>query len=283
MRLPFRFSLRTLIVAITLVCIVAGFHAYVLRSRANQQRAIDVLAKAGAEADAFEWGNGDLGYIYHHRFRTTSLISLDLYDDDGWFTNYKRFLTERVVDADLEGIAIGMAEFQALKELPHLRILGINKCFVADEVHHHGKLGCKLRSLSIHDTSMVNVHADFLNIPSLEFLTVSKAEIDDSTIASLANLPLLRQLDLAGNPAITDRGVAELARLDRLERLVLYDTQVTADGIRQLAGNPHLKFVGLLRTGVSLDDLPALEKEFPNTEFLIDFSQESFLAPGVPW
>lgn len=286
MRLPLRFSLRTLIVAITLVCIVAGFHAYVLRSRAIQRGAVEKLIAAGAFPDPHDWGieayiqwgtDADLGEFYDPQFRRTSLYPSGPFEESGWLETYNRFLTEGVIYIDLDKATIGMSEFRTLKEFPHLRILDIDECTVADEVQRHGKLDCNLRSLSINETSMANVHAEFFDIPSLKFLEVSSAEIDDSIVARLATLPKLRELDLCGNPAITDRGVAELARLDRLERLWLYDTQVTASGIMQLVGNPHLKYVGLLRTSVSLEDLPALQEAFPNTEFLIDLSQESTL------
>jgi hypothetical protein len=90
--------------------------------------------------------------------------------------------------------------------------------------------------LSYTDVCEVNTRA----MTSLQFLDLRATRITDETLASLAALPKLKTLGIAGAPgrpmSITDRGISSLTRqkFPKLTRIYLYETRVTQEALRYL-------------------------------------------------
>lgn len=103
-------------------------------------------------------------------------------------------------------------------------------------------------------------------LPNLKSLDLAQRPIDDRQFALLAPLAegCLRDLTLRGTN-LTDVGLVELGRFERLEVLDLSNTQITDDGLRHLKPLAHLRDLHLMLTETTdagllpLGQLPSLE------------------------
>jgi uncharacterized membrane protein/mono/diheme cytochrome c family protein len=86
--------------------------------------------------------------------------------------------------------------------------------------------------------------------PKLVQLNLAHTAVTDDGLAHVAKLTALEQLNLSGT-ALGDAGVAHLAPLAKLEVLNLYATNVTDRALAQIAALPSLKRVYLWQTQVS--------------------------------
>lgn len=88
-------------------------------------------------------------------------------------------------------------------------------------------------------------------------LQMANADVTDETLALVAELKGLRELDLSGSQ-VTDGGLVRLAGLPRLERLRLANTGITDAGFQAyLATHPTLKELDLRGTQVSREAIAA--------------------------
>lgn len=87
--------------------------------------------------------------------------------------------------------------------------------------------------------------------------------ITDDGLAGVAKLATLQLLNLWGNKAVSDAGLAHLKNLTNLETLNLQDTGVTGPGLAHLAKCGKLEQLNLGKapvTDAGIDNLPALPK-----------------------
>ena len=70
-------------------------------------------------------------------------------------------------------------------------------------------------------------------LSNLSQLNLEQTSIQDNGLAHLTKLSHLTSLNLIGND-ISDKGTSHLSRLPKLEKVYLYQTKVTADGVRVL-------------------------------------------------
>jgi len=90
-------------------------------------------------------------------------------------------------------------------------------------------------------------------------LDLSRTQLDDGALASVARQDQLVELNLWGCSRITDGGLPHLAALSRLERLELGQcVSVTNAGVAVLTALPRLIALGLSGTGISDDGLALL-------------------------
>jgi hypothetical protein len=73
-----------------------------------------------------------------------------------------------------------------------------------------------------------------------------------------------RYLNLSNTP-VTDRGLAVIGRMNKLETLWLNDTDVTDEGLRHLEHLKSLRIVWLVDTKVTVDGVRRLRRSLPNT------------------
>ena len=93
--------------------------------------------------------------------------------------------------------------------------------------------------------------------PDTLVLQMANADVTDETLALVAELKGLRELDLSGSQ-VTDGGLVRLAGLPRLERLRLANTGITDAGFQAyLATHPTLKELDLRGTQVSREAIAA--------------------------
>ena len=75
---------------------------------------------------------------------------------------------------------------------------------------------------------------DIGKFTELTRLRLSRNALTDRAIASLASLPRLERLNLYANPAITDASVEALGRFAPLRRLDVWQTGISAAGLARL-------------------------------------------------
>lgn len=103
-------------------------------------------------------------------------------------------------------------------------------------------------------------------------LKLDESNINDSSLAIVANLSNLRRLHLS-NTKITDNGIAKLSSLKELISLSLVGTQITAKGVLQLKDGKNLKYIYLYKTSIDAAEREELKKNFPET--ILDFGNYS--------
>lgn len=128
----------------------------------------------------------------------------------------------------------GLAHLTRLRNLEKLSLSGID---CSDAGFAHLSRLTALRSLSVRpdpDCDFTGSGLAYLqSLDNLSKLTLSGARIDDQTVRHLSSLTGLRELTLRGTN-ITDRAISDLKRLRSLQRLILVDTLVTFEGYSEL-------------------------------------------------
>ncbi len=121
--------------------------------------------------------------------------------------------------------------------------------------------------------------AHLQNLINLRKLSIRGAEIDDVSLAALADLEYLEELDLSLTP-IGDAGLAHLEGLKSLRTLHLSATNVTDAGLAHLERLPALRRVLLNSTRVTDAGLDRLRDARPGIE--IDHSPGPGYRPIAP-
>lgn len=107
--------------------------------------------------------------------------------------------------------------------------------------------------------------ANISSMTSLEKLRLSKNAIGSKTAASIATLGELVELDVSGCPLMGDEEAIEIAKLEKLTKLNLYDTAIGDRGVAALSKMPSLTWLNLDKTPItddavkSISSLPALK------------------------
>ncbi len=99
----------------------------------------------------------------------------------------------------------------------------------------------------VTDTTLAGLAGD---LPGLRFLSLADTAVTDAGLAHVARLTRLEELHLDNCP-VTDAGVAQLAPLARLRILDLKGTRVTDAGLAVLRHFPRLQALYLTRTAIT--------------------------------
>ena len=197
-RWRFQFSLRTLLLAVT-VCAVACSWFAVRKLRASRQRAaIEAL--------------GDRVWVVYDYELDAGGLRIEGVQPPGpaWLRN----LLGNDFFADAAAVW-GSTDFDDddmahLKGFPRLRYLNVFNSRLTDAGLAHLK-----------------------NLPELENLGLGGTRITDAALVHLQQLPKLEALGL-DSTAVTDTGLMHLHDLAGLKRLGLFDTKATPQGIQRL-------------------------------------------------
>jgi hypothetical protein len=239
-----RFSLRSLLVVVTLLAVGLGVFVYWREAKRR-------------EAVAGDWVLNHGGSIAEFNSREAANPSL-------WVRCLERLLPEQCLrtvyfvdflddpkDADLE----------ILRDLPNLKQLNLNQ---ANNVTPAGLAPLaelpKLEVLYLMNTPVGDAGlAQVRNLHGLKEIWVGHTGITDASMPWIASNPELTHLGATG-AQITDQSAPLLARLHNLETLSLADTQITSRGLADIAKLPRLKHLYLLRTAVDDEGLKHLEQ-----------------------
>ncbi len=183
------------------------------------------------------------------------LKSLFLYDnsitDQGLAELARSPNLRQLEKLEIGGTQVGDAGAESLRHLKQLTFLGLGRTRVtAAGLLHLGGLN-RLRVLILHDDRIGDAGmAHLARLPGLrpKDLGLGTTGVTDAGLAHLRGFRWLEDLSLYGNP-ITDEGLKHLQGLTGLRRLNLFDTQVSAQGVKQLtAALPNCEILANVRS-----------------------------------
>jgi internalin A len=253
-----------------MMALIAGGSAWWASERRHHDKLCNLAAGFGARSPGISsrlpfWlrmlvGDDRLSALKVSR---ANWLALDLHVDDAQFRRLRELVQVSPETVEVqEMVASGPGTGERLKQLPRLRWLQISDY---DEAVLSA-LGT-LRELEFLDV-MFPAHGSVypagmsalakLNAPNLRALTID-ADLppNDGTLAAVEPLRRLEALCFddrgmydAGQPRITNAGLASLARLPHLRSLSLPRSLIDDEGARQLARFPNLESLALSHTAV---------------------------------
>lgn len=282
-----QFSMRSLLLAMTVLCIWLGIHAHRVR---KQKEAVRAIRESGGwvyyefQETPGKPGNFDVRLRPAlHNWLCAALGDDFFYDAVEVNLVYSTDSGTREENANLSDDAL--QHLEGLPQLRHLllcrgqatdrglqRVGKLNKLerlymWHASEVTDQGVAHLsKLRNLkSIHlDSSRVTDESLRLlaKLPSLERLALQQNHFTDQGLAYLKGNATIRSLWVGlGDGEITNAAMPYLAEMPNLECLDLQKTQVTLSGLELLGQAKNLKE---LIIGGTNADASAMQKLFPN-------------------
>jgi internalin A len=251
----YQFSLRSLLVLVTLFGFACSWFAVKMKQAKRQQETVEAFKKidgaGGISYDFEELGShAPLGPKWMHR-----LLGID------FFANITRVIVSK--DSPMSYLP----EFSELRSLNGLSSYGPGSTVSITDVGIENLKGLAqleklyLEQTGISDTGLQNLKG----LAKLRVLSLTGSRI--TNIDSIGNLSQLEEIDLAGSQ-ITDDGLKSIKRLSNLRILHLADTKITNDGLRWLEGLSHLKELHLSATKISDEGLKYLAK-MPRLEELL--------------
>lgn len=164
----------------------------------------------------------------------------------------------------------GLTELARSPNLRQLEKLEIGGTDVGDAGVESLRHCTQLTFLNLARTRVTDaglLHLGGLNL--LRILILHNNRIGDAGLANLAQLPGLRPRELGlGHTGVTDAGLAHLSKFQWLEQVGLHGNPVTDAGLKHLHGLTGLRSVDLFDTQVSADGIQQLAAALPNCEIL---------------
>lgn len=193
----YQYSLRTLLIFVTVVAVFCSWFAVRMQRAKRQREAVEAIAKTATR----------VRYDYHARLsqgakppdplRLRKLLGDDFFSD--------------VVVVGLKSDA-GDAELEYFQRLTELRSLGLSDTQITDAGLEHLK-----------------------GMTSLKWLNLARTQVSDAGLEHLKGLTSLETLWLT-RTQVTDAGLEHLEGLTSLQELELDQTQVTDAGLVHLKG-----------------------------------------------
>jgi predicted negative regulator of RcsB-dependent stress response len=210
----YQFSLKTLLVVLTLLCLgPGGYVAYEQRKAREQKAAVEAIEKLGGKVETNNKVPGRSPMLRQILGDESvgNVVSVTLNDTD-------------VTDA-------GLVHLSGLKGLKHL---SLNKTQVTDAGLQHLSGLKELTYLCLDGRQMTESGLRHLaGLKELKYLQLQDPELTDAGLVHLAKLKGLKSLFL-DNTQVTDSGLVHLAGVKSLTWLTLINTQVTDAGIAEL-------------------------------------------------
>ncbi len=182
-----------------------------------------------------------------------------------------------------EGANVTDKGLPAVGRLSQLRSLRLSGTPITDDGLAHLADLNKLEHLSIDNTQVTNAGlrhlAGLKSLKQLRAYNLADGDINDEGARHLG--PILSLERIVARLSLTDKGVAQIAKLPRLQSIQLDGDggRVTNHAIRSLAGHPTLKRVSLSDCAITYDALAHM-KTIPNLEDL-SISRSGLDARGL--
>jgi Leucine-rich repeat (LRR) protein len=156
----------------------------------------------------------------------------------------------------LSGQNFSDAALAHIRNIPSLRILSLAGQLITDAGVRHLSGHTGLQSLSLYETRVTNRGLAYLkSLPSLKKLDIGKRgpqeQITDAGMTHIAQIDSLEYLDLPSF-GITDKGLAEVARLRNLKHLWVSgrsNSPLTDDSLKHISELQSLEFLLVSGTG----------------------------------
>lgn len=281
----FRFSLRTLFVLVTVLCVWLGFK---VNSAHRQKEAVAMLRNAGAE----------IAYDYQMVPVPPPAPPMVLMHPGGKMFDpnqlppsppwLRKFLGDEyfhaVVGVKLSPAQPGIkkSDLDALGKLPEVcrfSLTGTGPSIGDKDLTVLGQLP-KLEELHLDNAHIDGSCLALLPAPGrLTALSLAGTDTDDATLEQVERMPMLNYLYLS-RTRITDAGLARLHNLQSLEILELDGTNITDAGLEHLPDSKKLYLLNLDNTQVSEAGLNKLWAVLPG-HVTIQFGGRS-RRPPIP-
>ena len=253
-RRGFRWSLRAFLIATAIIGVLVGLHAKRVSTRRTAIARLAGISPRGKPRIEYDYQFDDQGIIPNARSSVPAPLLRFLGPD---------FFHE-IVGVSLDGDHIHVTELQMLRSLPGLKRLDVEYDTLSRESLETIEKLVALERLDLQETGIGDddlAHVSPLN--NLRILLLSGRGISDDGLTNLSGLkhlknlalrecsvsgsglvhlkcPSLRTLDVKKSP-ISDASIDHICRLQSLEELNLFGTQVTSTGIVKLINLTNLK------------------------------------------
>ncbi len=208
----FRFSLRTFLVFVCIVGAALGIIAHRIRLGQERWEKIAELQRLGVSVS-----------FHDDNFQWTPDVIADM---NWWQTLRAADHALQLGHVQFTGRTPAPKALRLLRSFPNIQMLTIAGADADDRVM-----------------------ADILRHKGTEGLDLSKSQITVVGLSQLAELPNLKSIELP--PAITDAGLAHVAKLTKLGRIWGSGGSITDDGVKQLAGLTGMYYLCLRDTAIS--------------------------------
>jgi hypothetical protein len=246
-RRRFRFSLRTMLLATTVLCVWLGIK--VNAAREQRQAVAAVRALGGKVRYDYEIDpNGtyrnpgpELGWyellfgvdLFNNVVEITVSAEEPDSKDYGALLPHLRHLTH-VRDFRIEHGNFHDDDLRCLADLPDLEFLGFVDNPITGEGFKYLTTLNKLEGVAVIGTTFTDAGAEAVStLPHLKAIRFNNTNVTDFGVEHLKALPGLRSVSLHKND-ITDKCIDSLATLANLKDVYLSNTRITRDGIRKL-------------------------------------------------
>ena len=237
-----QYSLRTLMICVTLFAIACSWFAVKMQQAKRQREAVEAIRKTKN------------GYVVYDDPSRQTLFQNQQPSSQGWLSNLlgEDFLYN-VIRANCEDVDLGTLH---LEYLPNLQRLVIDNSQGQDGGLEILEKLPQLQSLhisggkNITDASLVY----FKGLTQLKELDLLDTKITDAGLERLKPLPQLEALNI-GNAKITDAGLIQIRGMKHLKRLDLFGTKISDAGLAHLKDLNHLQFLNLLNTKITGEGL----------------------------
>ena len=263
-----QFSLRTMMLVVTVFCIWMGFYVKQVR---EQRIAIEAILELDGSISYYDYEDGYLttrSYVpawlrqFFGEDYFSSVVEVGLTD----LNVYHKVRAGLPVRSD--DIAITDADLAHVKRLTKIRRLSLSYAQISDAGLAELRDLTTLRFLDLQSSRITDgglVHLTHLT--KLKFLGLGHTEVTDAGLEKLKGLTNLQTL-LLSNTQVTDAGLANLEGLTNLQVLDLSSTQITDAGLVQLKGLTNLQSLHLNNTKITDDGAKKLQKALPSCQFI---------------
>ena len=220
-----RFSLRTFVISVTLLCVVLG---RIATTASRQRDAKNELERFGVSVMyEHEWQ-----YSGKPRSLTSRLLEpVARHIDPNLVLPVTvvrtRYLEAPSLKAGAENTSSGV--IAPISNLPNLQYLSLTHTNVKNKDIAQLAHLRDLETLNLHMTKMHEGPIPGLDQLRLKFLRLNRTRIDDESIAALRAMKTLEHLDLT-RTKVTDAGLKHLESLPNLRKLILRRSLVTQNG-----------------------------------------------------
>jgi hypothetical protein len=269
----FRYSLRTLLLLITLVCVVLGFKIVPVL---EQKRAVSAVQELGGQviydyefkkkvdrppsSEPPDWISGVLGVDFSHDVAVAKIFNVRDTDRVKKALPSLRHLRS-LHELDLINIKdLRDNDFEFIDRMSELQDVAMYGDQLRGDVLQHLQNLAHLRKLALMWNQIDDQGLAFIaGTKELQTLDLDQNQVTDAGLQHLANLAELKYLVLAKNQ-ISGDGLKHLANLKKLNLLVLDDNPITDESIKSITTLPHLTLLSIARTNVTDACIESLAK-----------------------
>lgn len=216
-----RFSLKVLVILLSIIAVVFGWRAQAGRT---QKRAVTAIQSVG----------GTVFFDYHENGPRSWSTSGSPRGPQWLRTAIGPEYFDRVVYVGLFETPSDSQWIKAVNDLGTVKTLLLSGSNVTDATLEKLDGSSALLELHLTNAAVTDNGVRLLGkFPNLRWLTANSTSISDDGLADLAELSELRELNVK-NTLVSDDGVASIAGLTNLQKLDIRGTRISQKGVERL-------------------------------------------------